>query len=181
MSHAERFAARLKELREARGLTQQQLADQIEAQREAIARWEAGGSEPKWSTVLDLAQALEVDCTAFVQAPTTSEKRRIGRPRKQTEGSAMEIVHTKCDCKLINQGRVVDAMIHLIEIHYSERVVFWNAVWSLTRDQIMRLGDLPLNDMVEVELEDGRRGRLRVSQGRVSGEYSEMSGVGTPT
>ena len=77
------FADRLRELREAAGLTQEQLAEQIGVKREAVARWEAGKREPGWSNVLALAEALGVDCTAFTQQPVERTSAGPGRPRKE--------------------------------------------------------------------------------------------------
>jgi len=42
MAEAEFFPGRLRELREASGLTQDQLAERVGVKRDAIARWEAG-------------------------------------------------------------------------------------------------------------------------------------------
>jgi transcriptional regulator with XRE-family HTH domain len=86
---AEAFASRLRELREAAGLTQQALADRAELHRESLAKIERGERIPGWDTVLALAKALGVPCTAFVgpedgpavEEPATAP-RRAGRPRK---------------------------------------------------------------------------------------------------
>jgi transcriptional regulator with XRE-family HTH domain len=83
MASAASFAGRLRELREAAGLTQGELAERVGVIREAVARWEAGRREPGWSNVLALAEALGVDCTAFTQAPAEREPARPGRPRKE--------------------------------------------------------------------------------------------------
>jgi transcriptional regulator with XRE-family HTH domain len=80
---AEWFPARLRELREAAGLTQHDLAKKIGVHVDAVARWEQGRREPSWTTVLALAGALGVDCTAFTTPPTEgAEPRGRGRPRK---------------------------------------------------------------------------------------------------
>ena len=60
------FAARLKALRAAAGLTQQQLADALGAPQQTVARLEAGRRpDPRWSTVVALADALGVSTEAF--------------------------------------------------------------------------------------------------------------------
>ena len=82
MANAEWFAGRLRELREAAGWTQEQLAERVGVKREAVARWEAGRREPGWSNVLALAEALGVDCTAFTQRPAKRPPAEPGRPRK---------------------------------------------------------------------------------------------------
>jgi transcriptional regulator with XRE-family HTH domain len=83
MASAKWFAGRLRELREAAGLTQEQLGERVGVKREAVARWEAGKREPGWSNVLALAEALGVDCTAFTQAPARQTTPGKGRPPKR--------------------------------------------------------------------------------------------------
>jgi transcriptional regulator with XRE-family HTH domain len=84
MMKAEWFAGRLRELREAVGLTQQQLADAAGLKLGGIRDLEQSRRSPSWETVLALAAALGVECTAFTEAPATTEKPGRGRPRKPT-------------------------------------------------------------------------------------------------
>jgi transcriptional regulator with XRE-family HTH domain len=91
---AERFGPRLRSLREAVGLTQQQLADRVGVKWESVSRWERGTREPSWGNVLALGKALGVPCTAFqgeegeqaTKAPAGAQ-RKPGRPRKAAEPS----------------------------------------------------------------------------------------------
>lgn len=76
------FAGRLRELRGAAGLTQEQLAERVGVKRDAIARWERGTREPSWSNVVALADALGVTCEAFRQQPGPAPEPQAGRPRK---------------------------------------------------------------------------------------------------
>jgi transcriptional regulator with XRE-family HTH domain len=83
MPGAEVFAARLKELRIAAGLTQQELAQRIGMSLRQVSRLETGENVPTWPTILSLASALGVTCQEFQQAPATlAEAPRRGRPRK---------------------------------------------------------------------------------------------------
>lgn len=68
------FSDRLKELREAAGLSQQDLADQAGLNRFGIAKLEQGVREPSWSTVVALAKALGVSLDDFLDPP--AKKRR---------------------------------------------------------------------------------------------------------
>ncbi len=81
------FAERLRQLREAAGLTQPQLAERAGMNRFGIAKLEQGVREPTWSTVQALARALGTSSQAFEgTAETSSEaapKRPRGRPRKE--------------------------------------------------------------------------------------------------
>lgn len=60
------FGARLKALREAAGLTQQQLADLVGMKAQNVTRLETGGREPAWETVIRLAKALKVSTDDFL-------------------------------------------------------------------------------------------------------------------
>lgn len=90
----ERFAARLRELREEAGLSRKELAERAGMKSEGgIRDLEQGRRSPSWETVLALAAALGVDCTAFTQEPSpeAAEPRKPGRPRKQEEEEATEV------------------------------------------------------------------------------------------
>lgn len=62
------FAARLRELRRARGLSQAQLAEQATLTPTYITRLESGGSAPNIDTVARLAEALGVAVTELLPA-----------------------------------------------------------------------------------------------------------------
>ena len=85
---AEWFAGRLRELRGAAGLTQEQLAERAGVKRDAVARWEAGTREPSWSNVVALVKALGVDANAFLQEPASAPPVGPGRPRKVADADA---------------------------------------------------------------------------------------------
>ena len=78
------FAGRLRELREGAGLSRKDLADRAGMKSEAGVRdLEQGLNYPTWPTVLALAAALGVDCTAFCQSPSPdAPPPRRGQPRK---------------------------------------------------------------------------------------------------
>jgi transcriptional regulator with XRE-family HTH domain len=80
------FANRLKRLRTAAGLTQQQLAEKAGVALRTVASLEQGVNEPVLSTLLALGDALGVNCLAFTQADEGEEampqKQGRGRPPK---------------------------------------------------------------------------------------------------
>jgi transcriptional regulator with XRE-family HTH domain len=83
---AEAFGPRLRELREAAGLSQAQLAERAGMHRFGVAKIERGERVPGWDTVLALGKALGVPCTAFdvdegTQGPAATP-RGPGRPQK---------------------------------------------------------------------------------------------------
>jgi len=59
------FAERLRQVREAKGLTQTQLAEAAGCFPMTISKLERGAQEPAWPLVLALARALGVSCQAF--------------------------------------------------------------------------------------------------------------------
>jgi transcriptional regulator with XRE-family HTH domain len=76
------FAARLRELREAAGLTQAQLAERAGMHLHGLTKLEQGDREPAWATVIALAEALGVSCDGFRQPPAERPPRAGGRPPK---------------------------------------------------------------------------------------------------
>jgi transcriptional regulator with XRE-family HTH domain len=90
MSEADWFGGRLRELREAAGWTQVQLAERAGLTREGVAQLEVGRRNPAWETVLALCKALGVNCLAFLEAPADPAKRAPGRPPKAPEAPPAE-------------------------------------------------------------------------------------------
>lgn len=81
---ADWFGLKLKELREAAGLTQQGLADKAGMSKGGLADLEQGRYSPSWGVVLVLAKVLGVECTAFQKRPKASTKLSgKGRPAKE--------------------------------------------------------------------------------------------------
>jgi transcriptional regulator with XRE-family HTH domain len=82
----------LRQLREAAGLSQAELAERAGMHRFGVAKIERGERVPGWDTVLALGKALGVPCTAFEadgEAGGSAEQpRRPGRPRKAAGGPA---------------------------------------------------------------------------------------------
>ncbi len=78
------FAARLKQLREAAGLTQHQLAEKARLHYMSVSRLERGVRDPSWETVQLLAEALGTTCTAFegTVAGRPPAAPAMGRPKK---------------------------------------------------------------------------------------------------
>jgi transcriptional regulator with XRE-family HTH domain len=78
----ERFGKRLRELRAEKGLTQKALAEQAGVSQATVSSLEQGVFEPVWSSVVTLAQALGVDCRAFLEEPAEGPDAGRGRPKK---------------------------------------------------------------------------------------------------
>jgi DNA-binding XRE family transcriptional regulator len=73
---------RLREMREAAGLTQQQLADRSGVPQANIARYEQGVREPLATVIPLLAAALKVSANDLFADPKPSKPQPRGRPRK---------------------------------------------------------------------------------------------------
>ncbi|HFH7176627.1 TPA: helix-turn-helix domain-containing protein [Streptococcus agalactiae] len=54
------FSDRLAELRKKRGLTQQQIADELSVNRVTYTNWEKGNREPSLENVVKIAHILDV-------------------------------------------------------------------------------------------------------------------------
>jgi transcriptional regulator with XRE-family HTH domain len=85
---ADYFAARLKELREQAGLTQQELAERTGFTASGVSQWEMGRRVPAWPHVVALAEALGVTPDAFLAEPQARPPAGRGRPRKAEEPPA---------------------------------------------------------------------------------------------
>jgi transcriptional regulator with XRE-family HTH domain len=75
------FGVRLRELREAAGLTQARLAERAGLHPQGVVKLERGEREPAWSTVQLLAAALGVSCAAFASPVTLPDVEPARRGR----------------------------------------------------------------------------------------------------
>ena len=60
------FGENVRMLRQAKGLTQQSLADQLYVTRQAVSRWEGGSRYPDLMTAKKLAEALDSTMDALL-------------------------------------------------------------------------------------------------------------------
>ena len=71
------FGLRLKELRVARGMTQEDLADYTGFFRTYMSRLETGAANPTFDALLVLATALDVAPAALFEQPEASSPKRV--------------------------------------------------------------------------------------------------------
>jgi transcriptional regulator with XRE-family HTH domain len=76
------FAARLKTLREAAGLSQQQLADRTGRERSVIARWEQGAVSPSIDNLIAVVHACDFELPLVLVPRDTSRKERLEEGRR---------------------------------------------------------------------------------------------------
>jgi transcriptional regulator with XRE-family HTH domain len=78
----EEFADRLRELRQARGLTQARLAELLDTSPRVYNRWETGSALPRLDTLVQLADLLEVSLDELVGREEVEEHElRLRNPK----------------------------------------------------------------------------------------------------
>ena len=70
------FADRLKDARRAAGLSQEELAEQLDVSRQAVGKWEQGQAYPEVEKLLALCAVLNVSADALLLDELPSECRR---------------------------------------------------------------------------------------------------------
>jgi transcriptional regulator with XRE-family HTH domain len=63
-----KFAEQLKKLRQAQGLSQEDVATRLFVTRQAVSKWENGDGTPDLSTLVQLAEMLDVSLDELVLA-----------------------------------------------------------------------------------------------------------------
>ena len=93
-NRAEWFGPRLKEMREAAGLTQAELGKRAGVVGSQINKLELGINQPTLATAVALARGLGVEVGAFVdsglQSPAEEPVKPRGRPRKDAPATKTE-------------------------------------------------------------------------------------------
>ena len=62
------FEERLVQLRKARGMSQEELAEKVGVSRQAVSKWETGAAEPSTSNLLALAKLYGVDAGELLRS-----------------------------------------------------------------------------------------------------------------
>ena len=72
------IAQRILELRKSKGLSQEELADQLGVTRQAVSKWESGQSLPEYDKLILLSDFFEVSTDYLMKGivPTESKKKR---------------------------------------------------------------------------------------------------------
>ena len=70
------FADRLKDARRAAGLSQEELAEQLDVSRQAVGKWEQGQAYPELEKLLALCAVLNVSADALMYDELSSECRK---------------------------------------------------------------------------------------------------------
>jgi transcriptional regulator with XRE-family HTH domain len=105
MHDAKWFGPRLREMREAAGMSRSELAGKAGVSERGIVQWERGEREPSWSMVLALCQALGVSCEQFVKEPGEKQARGRGRPPKAADVAQDERLEAGTGKQSLGQGK----------------------------------------------------------------------------
>jgi transcriptional regulator with XRE-family HTH domain len=90
-----KFADKLRQIRESKGVTRQGLADSLDVSIHTIIHWEQGNRVPPFGTVLALCKALGIQCTTFEGCDFGDAEDKPGRGRPKKASSESEPVKKK--------------------------------------------------------------------------------------
>ena len=106
---AEEFGARLRVIREKRGLTQQELAEALHMYRPQISKYEAGMVFPEGQTLVAMGKVLEVSMDELILGQQSEQPDEVRDARLRASIRELEQLR---DRKLVNVVvAVVDALV----------------------------------------------------------------------
>lgn len=114
----------LKQLRNQKGLTQEQLAERVLVTRQAVSRWETGETQPGTETLKLLSRELDVSINTLLGSPRTLICQCCGMPlnedaliSRETDGSFNEDYCKWCytEGKFVYQTK--DALLDFLVAH----------------------------------------------------------------
>ena len=65
----------LKELRQSKGITQEQLAEQLNVSNRSVSRWETGNNLPDLSLLITLADFYDIEVGEIIDGKRKSERK----------------------------------------------------------------------------------------------------------
>lgn len=108
-SFAEEFGARLRAIREKRGMTQQELADALRIHRPRITQYESGAVFPEGETLAALGAVLEVSLDELILGKESEQPDEVRDARLRASIRELEQLR---DRKLVNVVvTIVDALV----------------------------------------------------------------------
>ena len=95
------FSENLQFIRAQAGVTQEQLAEQLEVTRQAVSRWESDAAYPETDKIVRMARILEVSCDYLLQDGVDEKgapvKPPVTRLLKQAQGKRVKLTFYDSD------------------------------------------------------------------------------------
>ncbi|MBR1854936.1 MAG: helix-turn-helix transcriptional regulator [Lachnospiraceae bacterium] len=99
-----KIGAFLKELRKEKGITQEQMADELGVSGRTISRWETGSNMPDISLLVEIAEFFDVSIPEIIKGERKSESMRE---------EVKEVVETMSDYATVEKTRLIKSMRNL--------------------------------------------------------------------
>lgn len=156
-----RFEEKIVELRKQKGLSQEELAEQLGVSRQAVSRWELGQTLPDIPNLLQLCELFGVSADYLVkdeeQTVTKNEQRvktiaRLTREREKTRAKARQYYYTAWAAVLMAIGFMLASVIDSRWICFGigmGQVVGACIVWILYSRAVNKIEKL--NDAIDSE------------------------------
>ena len=71
-----KFGENLQKLRKEKGISQEQLAEQLGVTRQSVSKWESGASYPEMDKIVALCNMFHCDMDALINKDITEERQR---------------------------------------------------------------------------------------------------------
>ncbi len=118
-----RFGAFLKELRKEKGLTQEQLAEQLHTSGRTVSRWETGSNLPDIDTLLLLADFYQVDVRELMEGKRTPQQeqapentvKQLAEYASRTEQQLLRKIFSVLLCGLAAWGSSLVLILHFVQ------------------------------------------------------------------
>ncbi len=99
-----KIGAFLKELRKEKGITQEQMADELGVSGRTISRWETGSNMPDISLLVEIAEFFDVSIPEIIKGERKSENMRE---------EVKEVAETMSDYATVEKKRLIKSMRNL--------------------------------------------------------------------
>ena len=147
---------RVRELREAKNLTQEELAKKLGVTRSTLAKWETGWQDFKTEHVIKIANSLDVDCNLLLRG-IPSEKTNINETTGLS-GSAIENIernHSKndVDSKVISESinMILESDYEVHIKHIAEEIMDYITVKAINQDNACLPKDVWISENLDIE------------------------------
>ena len=132
----------LKELRKAKGLTQQQLAEVLNVSSRTVSRWETGSNMPDISMLVEIAVFYDVSIPEIIQGERKSENMD-----KETQETAVAMAKYSKNAVKIEKQKVIGIMLSVFGtfIIMSSLSIFpsdssWDSIYSILGSIVLVTG-----------------------------------------